>query len=134
KDVTFTVNTLDNQTNFINRLTGLSEKFYTRLPSQLISGANQLNNRVTTTYEGQVTTAVTYQVTVPDNTQLYVSVPNITFSNENNESVQITVNGQTTNYTKDNAYSLFELDYFYQVLSIDITLLLTEYELVSFDH
>src|SRR5699024_3769196 len=55
KDVTFTVNKLDNQTNFINRLTGLSEKFYTRLPSQLISGANQLNNRVTRTYEGQVT-------------------------------------------------------------------------------
>lgn len=133
KDVTFTVNTLDNQTNFINRLTGLSEKFYTRLPSQLISGGNQLNNRVTTTYEGQVTTAVTYQVTVPDNTQLYVSVPNITFSNENNESVQITVNGQTTNYTTDNAYSLFDLGYFYLGQTIDITFHFPENGQVSFD-
>lgn len=49
KDIDFGVNTLDNQTNFINNLTGLSEKYFTRLASQLTGGANLLNNRVTTT-------------------------------------------------------------------------------------
>lgn len=97
KDIDFGVNTLDNQTNFINNLTGLSEKYFTRLASQLTGGANLLNNRVTTTNDGQLTTSATYQVTVTANTQLYVSVPNITFSNDNSESVQITVNGKRQN-------------------------------------
>ena len=60
-------------------------------------------------------------------------MPNITFSNENNESVQITVNGQTTNYTTDNVYSLFDLGYFYLGQTIDITFHFPENGQVSFD-
>lgn len=133
KDIDFSVNTLDNQTNFINNLTGLSEKYFTRLASQLTGGANLLNNRVTTTNDGQLTTSATYQVTVTANTQLYVSVPNITFSNDNSESVQITVNGKTTEYTTDNAYSFFDLGYFEEGQTLDITFTFPENSQVSFN-
>lgn len=133
KDIDFGVNTLDNQTNFINNLTGLSEKYFTRLASQLTGGANLLNNRVTTTNDGQLTTSATYQVTVTANTQLYVSVPNITFSNDNSESVQITVNGKTTEYTTDNAYSFFDLGYFEEGQTLDITFTFPENSQVSFN-
>lgn len=133
KDIDFGVNTLDNQTNFINNLTGLPEKYFTRLDSQLTGGANLLNNRVTTTTDGQLTTSATYQVTVTANTQLYVSVPNITFSNDNSESVQITVNGKTTEYTTDNAYSFFDLGYFEEGQTLDITFTFPENRQVSFN-
>lgn len=133
KDIDFGVNTLDNQTHFINNLTGLSEKYFTRLASQLTGGANLLNNRVTTTNDGQLTTSATYQVTVTANTQLYVSVPNITFSNDNSESVQITVNGKTTEYTTDNAYSFFDLGYFEEGQTLDITFTFPENSQVSFN-
>lgn len=132
KDVDFGVNTLDNQTNFINNLTGLSEKYFTRLASQLTGGANLLNNRVTTINDG-LTTSAKYQVTVTGNTQLYVSVPNITFSNENNESVQITVNGKTTEYTTDDAYTFFDLGYFEEGQTLDITFTFPENNQVSFN-
>lgn len=133
KDIDFSVNTLDNQTNFINNLTGLSEKYFTRLASQLAGGANLLNNRVSTTNDGQLTTSATYQVTVTANTQLYVSIPNITFSNDNSESVQITVNGKTTEYTTDNAYSFFDLGYFEEGQTFDITFTFPENSQVSFN-
>ena len=42
------VSTLDNQTNLINNITGLSENYFTRLASQLTSGASDLNGRITT--------------------------------------------------------------------------------------
>ncbi len=134
KDVNFTVNTLDNQTNLINNLTGLSEKYYTRLPSQMISGGSLLNNRVTTTNDGQITTSVTYTVSVPDSTQLYVSVPNISFGNDSNENVQITVNGITTQYTTDNAYSFFNVGNFSTGQTTDITFTFPENTQVSFDN
>ncbi|WP_205402025.1 YfhO family protein [Streptococcus lutetiensis] len=133
KDVDFSVNTLDNQTNWMNNLTGLSEKYFTRLASQLSGGANLLNGRVTTSNDGQLNSHADYNLTVAPNTQLYISVPNITFSNENSQKVQITVNGKTAEYTTDNAYTFFDLGYFEDSQTLHVTLSFPENNQVSFN-
>lgn len=133
KDVDFSVNTLDNQTNWMNNLTGLSEKYFTRVPSQLSGGANILNDRVTTSNDGQLNSHADYNLTVAPNTQLYISVPNITFSNENSQKVQITVNGKTVEYTTDNAYTFFDLGYFEDSQTLHVTLSFPENNQVSFN-
>lgn len=133
KDVDFSVNTLDNQTNWMNNLTGLSEKYFTRVASQLSGGANLLNGRVTTSNDGQLNSHADYNLTVAPNTQLYISVPNITFSNENSQKVQITVNGKTAEYTTDNAYTFFDLGYFEDSQTLHVTLSFPENNQVSFN-
>ena len=133
KDIDFSVNTLDNQTNWMNNLTGLSEKYFTRVPSQLSEGANILNGRVTTSNDGQLNSHADYNLTVAPNTQLYISVPNITFSNENSQKVQITVNGKTVEYTTDNAYTFFDLGYFEDSQTLRVTLSFPENNQVSFN-
>jgi uncharacterized membrane protein YfhO len=133
KDVDFSVNTLDNQTNWMNNLTGLSEKYFTRVASQLSGGANLLNGRVTTSNDGQLNSHADYNLTVAPNTQLYISVPNITFSNENSQKVQITVNGKTAEYTTDNAYTFFDLGYFENSQTLHVTLSFPENNQVSFN-
>lgn len=133
KDIDFSVNTLDNQTNWMNNLTGLSEKYFTRVTSQLSGGANLLNGRVTTSNDGQLNSHADYNLTVAPNTQLYISVPNITFSNENSQKVQITVNGKMVEYTTDNAYTFFDLGYFEDSQTLHVTLSFPENNQVSFN-
>ncbi|SFR81959.1 Uncharacterized membrane protein YfhO [Streptococcus equinus] len=133
KDIDFSVNTLDNQTNWMNNLTGLSEKYFTRVASQLSGGANLLNGRVTTSNDGQLNSHADYNLTVAPNTQLYISVPNITFSNENSQKVQITVNGKMAEYTTDNAYTFFDLGYFENSQTLHVTLSFPENNQVSFN-
>ncbi|SDW78741.1 YfhO family protein [Streptococcus equinus] len=133
KDIDFSVNTLDNQTNWMNNLTGLSEKYFTRVASQLSGGANLLNGRVTTSNDGQLNSHADYNLTVAPNTQLYISVPNITFSNENSQKVQITVNGKSAEYTTDNAYTFFDLGYFEDSQTLHVTLSFPENNQVSFN-
>ncbi|SFC29266.1 YfhO family protein [Streptococcus equinus] len=133
KDIDFSVNTLDNQTNWMNNLTGLSEKYFTRVASQLSGGANLLNGRVTTSNDGQLNSHADYNLTVAPNTQLYISVPNITFSNENSQKVQITVNGKLAEYTTDNAYTFFDLGYFENSQTLHVTLSFPENNQVSFN-
>ncbi|WP_286783644.1 YfhO family protein [Streptococcus sp. UBA4344] len=133
KDVDFSVNTLDNQTNLINNLTGLSERYFTRVASQLTGGANLLNGRVTSSNDDELNAHANYDLTVAPNTQLYVSVPNITFSNENSQKVQITVNGRTVDYTTDNAYTFFDLGYFEDSQVLRVTLTFPENNQVSFN-
>lgn len=133
KDIDFSVNTLDNQTNWMNNLTGLSEKYFTRVASQLSGGANLLNGRVTTSNDGQLNSHADYNLTVAPNTQLYISVPNITFSNENSQKVQITVNGKMVEYTTDNAYTFFDLGYFEDSQTLHVTLSFPENNQVSFN-
>lgn len=133
KDVDFSVNTLDNQTNLINNITGLSENYFTRLASQLTSGASDLNGRITTNNGDELSAHTNYSLTVAGNTQLYVSVPNITFANENSQKVQITVNGKSTEYTTDNAYTFFDLGYFKDPQTLQISFIFPENTQVSFN-
>ncbi|TYK91586.1 copper ABC transporter permease, partial [Streptococcus pyogenes] len=74
KDVNISVNTLDNQTKLLNQISGQSLTYFHRQPSQLISGAKQFNQQVSGQSKSlQQSTVITYQVTIPERSQLYVS-------------------------------------------------------------
>lgn len=133
KDTTFTVNTLDNQTSLLNNLTGLSERYFSRLSAQLLSGQQLLNNRINLSNSQGSNNTVTYQVTVTEPSQLYVSVPSLTLDDDNNKTVQITVNGQSKNYTTDNAYSFFDLGYFNAGQTVEVVFSFPEQKQVSFN-
>lgn len=113
KDVKLTVNTLDNQTKLLNQLSGKRLTYFQLEPSKLISNAQVFNGRISgEAAENTSTTIVHYQVTVPDHRQLYLSLPNISFSNHNATNVRIRIDDQTYEYTTDNAFSFFDLGYF----------------------
>ncbi|WP_438272879.1 YfhO family protein [Streptococcus huangxiaojuni] len=133
KNISFTVNTLDNQTKLLNRLTGLSYHYFNRLPAQMIGQGNSLGNRITISSENQMTT-ITYRVNVPEQSQLYVSMPNIDFVNDSSDTVIINANDRSYYYTTDNAYSFFDIGAFANEQSVDISFTFPENKQVSFDH
>ena len=136
KDVKFSINTLDNQTYLLNNLSGLKQNYFTRLSSlsQEPSSPGLLNNRVTARASaGESTAKISYQVDVPANQQVYVSMPNLTLSNDSAKSILVTVNGKTYNYSSDNAYSFFNLGYFKEVKKLNLTFSFPENSQVSFD-
>ena len=133
QNVNFTVNTLDNQTKFLNQLTGLSYRYFSRLPAQMVSEGNTLGNRITVSGENQVTT-ITYRVTVPQQSQLYVSMPNINFADDNSDTVVIRVNDTTNEYTTDNTYSFFDIGAFMNEQTVDISFTFPQNSQISFDH
>ncbi|MDY4510611.1 YfhO family protein [Streptococcus hyovaginalis] len=133
KDVNFTVNTLDNQRSFLNRLTGLSENYFQRLHQNIIGQHTQLNNRITLKSDTKKSSQITYRLSVPANQQVYVSMPNITFSNENKKDVTVSVNHKSQVYTTDNAYSFFNIGYFETPQQVDVTFSFPDNETISFD-
>lgn len=133
KDTAFTVNTLDNQTSLLNNLTGLSERYFSRLSAQLLSGQHLLNNRINLSNTKGSNNTVTYQMTIVEPSQVYVSVPSLTLDDDKNKTVQITINGQTKIYTTDNAYSFFDLGYFNAGQTVEVTFSFPEQNQVSFN-
>ncbi|MBM7635844.1 YfhO family protein [Streptococcus saliviloxodontae] len=133
KDVNFTVNTLDNQEHFINQLTGLNEVYYSRLESQLLNSNLSINNHVNLTNTNSAGTSAEYKVTIPANSQVYVTIPNLTFGNTSQENVQITVNGVTSQFTTDNAYNFFNIGQFTDQQETTVTLRFAGNNHVSFD-
>ena len=133
-DVNFSNLTLDNQTSFLNQLTGLHLNYYSKLNPTSFKNGTVLNNRVTVNAaEGDETARIHYNLTVPANTQLYVSIPNISLTNEHSNDVQLTVNNVSTIFTTDNAFSFFDAGYFNQEKEINLTISFPGNRQVSFD-
>lgn len=132
KDIDFTINTLDNQTNLLNNLTGLNYNYFTRLSYSPISQNTQLGQKVTVK-EVNGKTQITYLLTTPQNSQIYVSMPNITFENDDQNNVQITVNHKTTNMVTDNAYSFFNIGYNKEAQTLAVTFQFSGNKEVSFN-
>ncbi|MFS1664166.1 YfhO family protein [Streptococcus sp. zg-JUN1979] len=132
KDVDFTVNTLDNQTKLLNQLTGLNLTYFYRLSSQLISGANLLGTTVTSTPNDTNTATISYQFQITTDSQVYVSMPNIIFSNTQNETVSATINGKTVTYTTDDAYTFFNLGQFVAGDNIEVIFSFPDNNRISF--
>lgn len=134
KDVEFTNLTLDNQTNFINQLTGLKEKYYSKLSPRSSENGIVFNNRTTVnSLANEEVARVNYTLTVPSHTQLYISLPNLTFANENSETVQISVKNMSNNFTVDNTFSFFNVGYFDKEQEVEITVSFPGNQQVSFD-
>lgn len=134
KDVKFTNLTLDNQTNFLNQLSGVNHKYYYSIPITSSQYATELGNRITVNKENEETSAkVSYTLTVPANSQVYLNLPKITFSNENLKKVVISVNNQSTEFTLDNAFSFFNVGDFPEEQVVKVDIHFPENNQVSFD-
>ncbi|HFI0054791.1 TPA: YfhO family protein [Streptococcus suis] len=134
KDVKFTNLTLDNQTNFLNQLSGLNHKYYYSIPISSVQNATELGNRITVNKATEETSAtVSYTLTVPANSQVYLNLPKITFSNESSKKVVITVNNQSSEFTLDNAFSFFNIGSFSEEQVVQVDIHFPENNQVSFD-
>ncbi|HFI0466853.1 TPA: YfhO family protein [Streptococcus suis] len=134
KDVKFTNLTLDNQTNFLNQLSGLNHQYYYSIPISSVQNATELGNRITVNKATEETSAtVSYTLTVPANSQVYFNLPKLTFSNENSKKVVITVNNQSSEFTLDNAFSFFNIGSFSEEQVVKVDIHFPENNQVSFD-
>lgn len=134
KDCQFTVNTLDNQTQFINQIAGTHFQYYQEEISHLLSGATNINNRVNShVNDSSKDTLISYQLEVSENKQLYLSLPHLTVENPDEKSVIIRVNGKIHHYTTDNSFSFFDLGYFENSQLLKIDIIFPKQKTVSFD-
>ncbi|KXT76106.1 ABC transporter, permease protein [Streptococcus sp. DD12] len=135
QDVSFNLNTLDNQSSLVNQLTGLNLQYFTRLTSTLHESSNVIDNNGFVTVKKPVNdiyTTVTYTVNVPAERQVYLSLPNLSFGTSTNTTVQIAVNGQVQQYTTDNTFSFFNIGYFSQNSQVSVTLQFPDTQEVSY--
>ncbi|MGT2930412.1 YfhO family protein [Streptococcus dentasini] len=135
KDLPFTVNTLDNQALLLNHLSGLHQQYFTHLSSQSATDAvhPNFNNRINLETGTGQTKAVTYKVQTIPNQQVYISIPDLSFSNDTTSSLTVTANGKDHIYTTDNAYSFFDLGYFNKPTELTVTLSFPENNQISFE-
>ena len=136
-DVKFTNLTLDNQTEFLNQLTGFDFKYYDKVDAITTNeNVKQIGNRVTVDVDREQNTSfasVIYTVNVPANSQLYVNVAGIDFSNDDQTDVDITVNNFTERYTTNNVFPFFNAGYFSQSQTVSIRFTFPDNSTVSFD-
>lgn len=134
KDVKFTNLTLDNQTNFLNALTGLNRRYFTSLEPTSSSQTTLFENRVTIQANtGQNTASVQYTLTLPKDGQLYISLPDILYSNEGSKNIIITVNNQSSEFTTDNTFNFFNVGYFKTQEEITFTISFPQNQTISYN-
>lgn len=134
KDVKFTNLTLDNQTNFLNQLTGLTQKYYYSIPITSSQNTVELGNRITVNKTDEEAAAkASYTLTIPADSQVYLNLPKITFANESSKKVVITVNNQSNEFTLDNAFSFFNVGDFPKEVEVQVDIYFPENAQVSFD-
>ena len=107
KDVTFNDHTLDNQTQFLNQIAGLNEEYFYPINHHTDSGDSVVNLNGTDTEDA----TISYSIEVPDNSQVYLSMTKLNFSNDKKKQVDIIINGEKKSFTTDNAFTFFNLGY-----------------------
>ena len=129
KDVTFNDHTLDNQTQFLNQIAGLNEEYFYPINHHIDSGDNVVNLNGTDTEDA----AISYSIEVPDNSQVYLSMTKLNFSNDKKKQVDIIVNGEKKSFTTDNAFTFFNLGYTEHKQTFDIQVKFPGNAQVSFE-
>ena len=129
KDVTFNDHTLDNQTQFLNQIAGLNEEYFYPINHHTDSGDNVVNLNGTDTEDA----TISYSIEVPDNSQVYLSMTKLNFSNDKKKQVDIIVNGEKKSFTTDNAFTFFNLGYAEHKQTFDIQVKFPENAQVSFE-
>ncbi|EHI64561.1 YfhO family protein [Streptococcus pseudoporcinus] len=133
-DTNFTVNTLDNQTRLLNQLSGKNYTYFTEQNAHLISKENVVGKRISKKAETNAEdTVVSYRLKIPENKQMYLSLPNISFENQQEKNVLVTINGKTSHYTTDNTFTFFDLGYFKDEQIADIHIIFPKNKSISFD-
>ena len=129
KDVTFNDHTLDNQTQFLNQIAGLNEEYFYPINHHTDSGDNVVNLNGTDTEDA----TISYSIEVPDNSQVYLSMTKLNFSNDKKKQVDIIVNGEKKSFTTDNAFTFFNLGYAEHKQTFDIQVKFPGNAQVSFE-
>jgi len=129
KDVTFNDHTLDNQTQFLNQIAGLNEEYFYPINHHTDSGDNVVNLNGTDTEDA----TISYSIEVPDNSQVYLSMTKLNFSNDKKKQVDIIVNGEKKSFTTDNAFTFFNLGYTDHKQTFDIQVKFPGNAQVSFE-
>ena len=129
KDVTFNDHTLDNQTQFLNQIAGLNEEYFYPINHHTDSGDNVVNLNGTDTEDA----TISYSIEVPDNSQVYLSMTKLNFSNDKKKQVDIIVNGEKKSFTTDNTFTFFNLGYAEHKQTFDIQIKFPGNAQVSFE-
>jgi len=129
KDVTFNDHTLDNQTQFLNQIAGLNEEYFYPIDHHTDSGDSVVNLNGTDTEDA----TISYSIEVPDNSQVYLSMTKLNFSNDKKKQVDIIVNGEKKSFTTDNAFTFFNLGYTENKQTFDIQVKFPGNAQVSFE-
>ena len=129
KDVDFNDHTLDNQTQFLNQIAGLNEEYFYPINHHTDSGDNVVNLNGTDTEDA----TISYSIEVPDNSQVYLSMTKINFSNDKKKQVDIIVNGEKKSFTTDNTFTFFNLGYAEHKQTFDIQVKFPGNAQVSFE-
>lgn len=132
QDIDITVNTLDNQTKWLNSLSGLELSYFKRLDSHSQELTEIDKQLVKTVKNSNGSSSAHFTIQVTANSQVYLSLPPITSSNSDNMSTQIKIDGNITEYTRDNAFSLFDLGYYDHARELNIELIFPDTNEVSF--
>ena len=129
KDVTFNDHTLDNQTQFLNQIAGLNEEYFYPINHHTDSGDNVVNLNGTDTEDA----TISYSIEILDNSQVYLSMTKLNFSNDKKKQVDIIVNGEKKSFTTDNAFTFFNLGYAEHKQTFDIQIKFPGNAQVSFE-
>ena len=129
KDVTFNDHTLDNQTQFLNQIASLNEEYFYPINHHTDSGDSVVNLNGTDTEDA----TISYSIEVPDNSQVYLSMTKLNFSNDKKKQVDIIVNGEKKSFTTDNAFTFFNLGYTENKQTFDIQVKFPGNAQVSFE-
>ncbi|EFO54530.1 ABC transporter membrane-spanning protein [Streptococcus infantis SK1302] len=129
KDVTFNDHTLDNQTQFLNQIAGLNEEYFYPINHHTDSGDSVVNLNGTDTEDA----TISYSIEVPDNSQVYLSMTKLNFSNDKKKQVDLIVNGEKKSFTTDNAFTFFNLGYTENKQTFDIQVKFPGNAQVSFE-
>ncbi|MEW4354853.1 YfhO family protein [Streptococcus pneumoniae] len=136
KDVKFDNLTLDNQTKFLNQLAGLDLQYYYRLKPTHSENTKDINGQITVNLDkakNEHAASASYTINIPENSQVYLTLAHLTFSNSEKESVDITVNNQTMHYSLNNVFPFFNIGYFKERTTATIKITFPENESVSFN-
>ena len=129
KDVTFNDHTLDNQTQFLNQIAALNEEYFYPINHNTNPSDNVVNLNGTSTEDA----TINYNIEVPENSQVYLSMTKLNFSNDKKKQVNIIVNGEKKSFTTDNAFTFFNLGYTENKQTFDIQIKFPGNAQISFE-
>lgn len=129
-DVNFNEHTLDNQTHFLNQISDLNFDYFESITYKNKENTGNLVNITGTSTEDAKSS---YQIDVPQNSQVYLSLSNLHFTNEKQKNVDIIVNGEKKTFTTDNTFTFFNLGYTKQKKTFEIEIRFPGNAQVSFD-
>ncbi|MFX3849738.1 hypothetical protein ACJBT6_10640, partial [Streptococcus suis] len=71
---------LDNQTNFLKQLTGLTQKYNQNISDVVSQNTDELSNRMTVNkVDNDDAAKETFLVNIPENSKVYLNLTNLTF-------------------------------------------------------